>query len=393
MEVVVSAAGSAVVKTKEEPTLEWLALWLTPGLGPTRARRVVDHLGSAAAVFRASLTELEATGILASSAQSLATGKSMELAREEMARATAAGVEIVTLDDSLYPQQLKQIYDPPLVLYVRGQVEVISQPGIALVGTRHPTPYGSGMAERLACDLAAHGLVIISGMARGVDTAGHRGAIAAKGKTVAVFGTGIDVIYPKENSRLSEQILALGGALISEFPIGTSAFPQNFPIRNRIISGMSVGVLVVEAAEYSGTRITARCALEQNRDVFAVPGNVTNKNSWGPNTLIKQGAKLVATWEDVWEELPTEVRLLLTPATPESQPEGTASLFGEEGELAPHEKKIFALLKADESTHIDEIVERLEPDLSSSEIFAALFELELAGKVRQLPGKNFVKIF
>jgi DNA processing protein len=226
-----------------------------------------------------------------------------------------------------------------------------------------------------------------------VDTAGHRGAIAAKGKTVAVFGTGIDVIYPKENSRLSEQILALGGALISEFPFGTSAFPQNFPIRNRIISGMSVGVLVVEAAEYSGTRITARCALEQNRDVFAVPGNVTNKNSWGPNTLIKQGAKLVATWEDVWEELPTEVRLLLTPATPESQPEGTASLFGEEGELAPHEKKIFALLKADESTHIDEIVERLEPELSSSEIFAALFELELAGKVRQLPGKNFVKIF
>ena len=393
MEVVVSAAGSAVVKTKEEPTLEWLALWLTPGLGPTRARRVVEHLGSAAAVFRASLTELEATGILASAAQSLATGKSMELAREEMARATAAGVEIVTIDDSCYPQQLKQIYDPPLVLYVRGQVKVISQPGIALVGTRHPTPYGSGMAERLACDLAAHGLVIISGMARGVDTAGHRGAIAAKGKTVAVFGTGIDVIYPKENSRLSEQILALGGTLISEFPIGTSAFPQNFPIRNRIISGMSVGVLVVEAAEYSGTRITARCALEQNRDVFAVPGNVTNKNSWGPNTLIKQGAKLVATWEDVWEELPTEVRLLLTPATPESQPAGTASLFGEEGELAPHEKKIFALLKADESTHIDEVVERLEPELSSSEIFAALFELELAGKVRQLPGKNFVKIF
>src|SRR5438876_5786089 len=323
MEVVVSAAGSAVVKTKEEPTLEWLALWLTPGLGPTRARRVVEHLGSAAAVLRASLTELEATGILASAAQSLATGKSMELAREEMARATAAGVEIVTIDDSCYPQQLKQIYDPPLVLYVRGQ------PGIALVGTRHPTPYGSGMAERLACDLAAHGLVIISGMARGVDTAGHRGAIAAKGKTVAVFGTGIDVIYPKENSRLSEQILALGGALISEFPIGTSAFPQNFPIRNRIISGMSVGVLVVEAAEYSGTRITARCALEQNRDVFAVAGNVTNKNAWGPNTLIKQGAKLTATWEDVWEELPSQIRLALEPAKgAESRAGQTASLFG-----------------------------------------------------------------
>jgi DNA processing protein len=169
------------------------------------------------------------------------------------------------------------------------------------------------MAERLAIDLAARGLIIQSGMARGVDTAAHRGAIAAKGKTVAVFGTGVDVPYPKENTRLSEQIVALGGALISEFPLGTFAAPQNFPIRNRIISGMSMGVLVVEAAEYSGTRITARCALEQCREVFAVPGNVTNKNSWGPKTLIKQGAKLVATWEDVWEELPENVRLALAP--------------------------------------------------------------------------------
>jgi len=249
------------------------------------------------------------------------------------------------------------------------------------------------MAERLACDLAAQGLVIISGMARGVDTASHRGAIAAKGKTIAVFGAGVDVIYPKENSRLSEQILALGGALISEFPLGSASFPQNFPIRNRIISGMSVGVLVLEAAEYSGTRITARCALEQNRDVFAVPGNVTNKNSWGPNTLIKQGAKLVATWEDVWEDLPPEVKVRLTPSSsPESASGSPASLFPDEG-LPPHEKKILSLLKADEPTHIDELVERLEREMSSSEIFAALFELELGGKVRQMAGKNFVKSF
>jgi DNA processing protein len=373
--------------------LEWLALALTPGLGPTKARKLVEHFGTPEAVFRASLTELEGTGIQAVSAQSLATGKSTESAREEIARAAAADATVISMDDPSYPPRLKEIYDPPLILYVRGNAEVLTKPGLAMVGTRHPTPYGSGMAERLACDLAVQGLVIISGMARGVDTASHRGAIAAKGKTLAVFGTGVDVIYPKENSRLSEQILALGGALISEFPLGTFAAPQNFPIRNRILSGMSVGVLVVEAAEYSGTRITARCALEQNRDVFAVPGNVTNKNSWGPNTLIKQGAKLVATWEDVWEELPPEVRLALTPASsPESPGASSASLFPDEG-LPPHEKRILSLLKADEATHIDEIVEKLETELSSSEIFAALFELELAGKIRQMPGKNFVKSF
>ena len=387
-----SEAAAAISKTSET-SMPWLALALTPGLGPTKARRVIDFFGSVQALFRASLTELEAAGLRAVSAQSLGTGRSMELAQDEMGKAAAADAQIVALDDPRYPAQLKQIYDPPLILYVRGNDAVISQPGIALVGTRHPTPYGSGMAERLACDLAARGLVIFSGMARGIDTAGHRGAIAAKGKTVAVWGTGVDVVYPKENTRLVEQILCLGGAIISEFPMGTFPAPQNFPIRNRIISGISLGVLVVEAAEYSGTRITARCALEQNREVFAVPGNVTNKGSWTPNTLIKQGAKLVATWEDIWEELPTDVRLTLQPeGGNESQVGQTASLFGE-AELSPHEKKIFALLKADESTHIDDIVERLEPALSSSEIFAALFELELAGKVKQLPGKNFVKTF
>jgi DNA processing protein len=307
-------------------------------------------------------------------------------------KAADCGAKIIALEDTAYPARLKEIYDPPVVLFVRGSVEVLSSPGIAMVGTRHPTPYGLGMSERLSKDLAARGLVIISGMARGVDTASHRGAIEAGGKTVAVFGTGIDVIYPKENGRLSEQILSLGGALISEFPIGTFAAPQNFPIRNRIISGMSTGVLVVEAAEYSGTRITARCALEQNRDVYAVPGNVTNKSSWGPNTLIKQGAKLVATWEDVWEELPTDIQEALNSARDESSPSETASLFPDDAPT-PHEKKILRLLKSDESTHIDELVERLEEELSSSEIFSALFELELNGKVRQLPGKNFVKAF
>ena len=378
-----------------EQTLQWLALGMTPGLGPTRARHLVEHFGNIASIFRASLTELEATGLLAVSAQSIGTGKSLELAQEEIVRVKAAGVQLISLDDAAYPSRLKQIYDPPLVLYVRGTVDLLSHPGIAVVGTRHPTPYGLGMSERLSIDLAARGLIIFSGMARGVDTAAHRGAIAGKGKTVAVFGTGVDAPYPKDNTRLAEQIVALGGALVSEFPLGTFPAPQNFPIRNRIISGMSIGVLVVEAAEYSGTRITARCALEQNRDVFAVPGNVTNKNSWGPNTLIKQGAKLVATWEDVWEELPENVRLALAPAKTDESPEGAiASLFpSDDNPLSPHERRILALLKADEATHIDQIVETLETQMSSSEIFAALFELELAGKVRQLPGKNFVKSF
>jgi len=326
------------------------------------------------------------------SAQALATGKSMELAQEELAKAADAKARIISLSDPEYPTRLKEIYDPPVILFVKGSVELLSQPGIAMVGTRHPTPYGTGMAERLATDLAARGLVIISGLARGIDTASHRGAIAAKGKTVAVLGTGIDVLYPKENTRLAEQIHALGGALISEFPGGTSPTPQNFPIRNRIISGLSAGVLVVEAAEYSGTRITSRCALEQNRDVYAVPGNVTNKNSWGPNTLIKQGAKLVATWEDVWEELPTDVQVALGSMQIESLQPANASLFPDDVR-SPHEQKILKLLKADQSTQIDELVEMLENEMSSSEIFAALFELELNGKVRQLAGKNFVKSF
>ncbi len=373
--------------------MRWLALALTPALGPGRARKMVEHFGGIENAFRASLTELEASGLPAAAVQAIGTGKSLALAEEEIIRATSAGAQVITLGDDLYPALLKQIYDPPLVLYARGDAAPMAAPGIAVVGTRHPSPYGVGMAERLSCDLAARGLIIISGMARGVDTAAHRGALAGKGKTVAVFGTGIDVNYPRENEKLSRQILDTGGVLVSEFPMGTFAAPQNFPIRNRIISGMSCGVLVVEAGEYSGTRITARCALEQNRDVFAVPGNVTNRNSWGPNTLIKQGAKLTATWEDVWEELPPDVKLRLQPAaeTATERPT-TASLFDGDA-LSPHERKIYALLKADEPVQIDQLVEQLGPALSSSEIFAALFELELAGKIRQLPGKNYVRTF
>jgi DNA processing protein len=375
-------------------SLYWLALALTPGLGPTRGRKLAERFEKVEDIFHASLTELEALNLQAQSAQHIALGKSLEMAHEEFAKAAAGGVQVISRDDPGWPARLSEIYDPPLVLYLRGNLDALARPGIAIVGTRHPTPYGIGMAERLAGDLAARGIAIFSGMARGVDTAGHRGALKAKGKTVAVFGTGVDVIYPRENKKIAESILELGGALVSEFPLGTFAAPQNFPIRNRIISGLALGVLVVEAGEYSGTRITARCALEQSRELFAVPGNVISRNSWGPNTLIKQGAKLTATWEDVWEELPADVqRQLESERGPDASDGGpqAASLFDEQ--LTPREKKILAVLKQDALTHIDQIIERLEPDVSSSEIFAALFELELSGKIKQAPGKNFVKSF
>lgn len=373
-----------------------LALALTPQLGPTRLRRLFDRIPLVEDVFRASLTELEACALPAASAQSIALGDSLRLADEELQKVTA-GVQLVTLGSEFYPRPLAEIYDPPLVLYVRGEARCLLETGIAMVGTRHPSAYGSGMAERLAQDLANCGLVIISGMARGIDSVAHKGAVMAKGRTVAVFGTGVDVIYPRENRKLSEQILELGGALVSEFPMGTSPNPHNFPLRNRIISGLSRGVLVVEAGEYSGTRITSRCAVEQCREVFAVPGNVTNPLAWTPNTLIKQGAKLVATWEDVFEELPTEIRLELQKRqNGASQPEPkAASLFDPPpaAELSPAQKKVFGAIAADLPVQIDELIEKFDGALNSSEIFTALFELEMGNKIRQLPGKNFVRVF
>jgi DNA processing protein len=366
-------------------------------MGPTRIARAVKALGAAELLFEASLTELEATGMPAQSAQFIFDGKAREAAENEMQRVAEAGGSILTQADEAYPERLREIYDPPSVLWIRGNVDLLARPGIAVVGTRHPSPYGAGMAEMLSRDLANRRLVILSGMARGVDTAAHKGAIEAGGKTVAVWGTGIDVIYPKENKKLAENIVASGGTIVSEYPLGTFPAPQNFPIRNRILSGMSIGVLVIEAAEYSGTRITARCAMEQNRDVYAVPGNVTNKNAWGPNTLIKQGAKLTATWEDVWEDLPSQIRRQLedelgASAGDESKLAESASLFSNKP-LPQHEQTVLDKLRHDESTQLDDLIERLEAELGSAEIFTALFELELAGRVRQLPGKNYVRSF
>ena len=397
----VASPGSASHETR----LAWLAMALTPGLGRTRVARAVAQLqGGAAEIFELPLTGLEALRLPAESCQFLADGRARTAAEKEWKRVLDAGATLLTPDDEDFPARLLEIYDPPVVLWVRGSTQLLSRPGIAVVGTRSPSPYGAGMAELLSRDLANRRMTILSGMARGVDTAAHKGALSVGGATVAVWGTGLDVVYPKENKRLAEQIITSGNAIVSEFPMGTFPAPQNFPIRNRILSGMSVGVLVIEGGEHSGTRITARCAIEQNRDVYAVPGNVTNKNAWGPNTLIKQGARLTATWEDIWEDLPTQVRLSLenelesaapggrTAGSDESKPSGAASLFSE-APMQELERLVFDRLRHDEPLQLDELIEQMEGQLVSAEIFTALFELELAGRVKSLPGKNYVRSF
>ncbi|HUV70403.1 MAG TPA: DNA-processing protein DprA [Terracidiphilus sp.] len=374
-----------------EDRLAWLALALSPGLGPKRILDAMRGLEAPSDIFRLSLTALEGLRFPAAAAQFVFDGKARAAAEAEWAQVTAQGATIVSFGCPEYPERLKEIYDPPPVLWVRGDAGLLSRPSIAVVGTRHPTPYGSGIAEMLSRDLAARRLLIVSGMARGIDSCAHRGALTARMPTLAVWGTGIDVVYPKENKKLAEEILAGGGAIVSELPMGTFPAPQNFPRRNRILSGLSVAVLVVEASENSGTRVTARCAADQNRDLYAVPGNVTNKGSWTPNTLIKQGAKLVATWEDVWEDLPSQVRLELESLAPaESRSETTASLLPDPV-LRPQEAMVLEVLRTDASLQIDEILDLLEMQLTSSEVFTALFELEMAGRVRGLPGKNYVK--
>src|ERR1017187_1196968 len=393
-----SDAEQDALETKERARLGWMALALTPAMGPTRIAKAMARLGAAERVFEASLTELEGAGLPAQAAQFVFEGRAFIAAEDEAKRVAEAGGFLLTREDEAYPERLLEIYDPPAVLWIRGDATVLARPGIAVVGTRQPSPYGLGMAEMLSRDLANRRLTILSGMARGVDSAAHKGALDAGGKTVAVWGTGIDVVYPKENKRLAERIVESGGTIVSEYPLGTFPAPQNFPIRNRILSGMSVGVLVVEAGEYSGTRITARCAMEQNRDVYAVPGNVTSKNAWGPNTLIKQGAKLTATWEDVWEDLPSDVKHKLEDEMEaagqiESKTGGSACLFEDEKPMPEAERVVLERLRRDESVQLDTLIEGLEGTLGSAEIFTALFELELRGRVKQMPGKNYVRCF
>jgi DNA processing protein len=367
--------------------LGWLALALTPGLGARMAGKLLRAMGSPEAIFNASLTELESHRLPAAVAQVIDTRQPMSAAAKELAQAQAAGIRLLTWDEPEYPQRLREIYDPPPLLYVRGNIELLNRHLISIVGSRRPTPYGNQMAEKLARDLADRGLVIVSGLARGIDSCAHKGALRSPtGATIGVLGCGIDVIYPKENKKIFAE-MEKRGAIISEFAMGTFPGPQNFPIRNRVISGMSLGVVVVEGAQYSGSLITARLAMEFGREVYGVPGNATQPTSFGPNQLIKQGAKLVTSWEDVIEELPTPVRAELLPVETASSEERALLV---QKDMAPAEGTLYQLLGVDESRHVDDLVEL--SGLTSSEVLAALFDLELKGVVRQLPGKQFLKV-
>ena len=366
----------------------WLGIGRIEGLGIRSAHKLIDRFGSPQAAYMASLTELEMTGLPAHVCQAVFAQTGLKDAEKEIAAVAKLDCMLVTYASDEYPPLLRQISDPPLVLYVRGDARVLSQHAVAIVGTRRPSTYGLQVARRLARDLAERQLVIASGMARGMDSAAHHGPLKAKGKTVAVKGRGMDGISPAENKRLAQKIWE-SGAVISEFPLGTGPTPENFPIRNRIISGLSLGVIIVEAAEYSGSLITARLALEQNREGFAVPGNITAAQSFGPNHLIKQGAKLVDQWMDVVEEFPADIRMqLLPPAEALGEEAGQeATLF--EASLTPDQKQVFEVLRADEPLFVDSVFSSVS--LPQPRVLAALLELEMSGLIRQLPGKNFIR--
>ncbi len=370
-----------------DASLSWLALALTPGLASRLSARVLRRFASPEEVFRAPLADLESCNLPAQVAQAILKKEAFKRAEKELAGIRKiAGCCLLNWTEPEYPQMLLQIYDPPVLLYVRGDPQVLNLSGISIVGTRRPTLYGAQMAQRLGRDLAARGLVIISGLARGIDAIGQQGAMDAQGRAIGILGTGIDVCYPKENKKLYEKVLERG-AIISEFPLHTHPAPENFPVRNRIVAGLPLGVVVVEGAQYSGSLITARLAMEFGREVFGVPGNVTQPVSFAPNQLIKQGAKLVTSADDVIEELPTPVRAALVQA---EQPEAEHRNLLAAASLSGSEKKLYELLSAEESRHIDDIVE--QSGLNSSEVLVALFNLEMKGIIRQLPGKQFSKV-
>lgn len=365
---------------------------MTPGVGPRAATKLLERFGSAGAVFHARRTELESLRLKPETIESLIKQEFHQRAAGELERVKALGGDILILDDGSYPTLLREIDDPPPVLYVKGDWPAcFEQPGVGVIGSRQCSTYGENASEMLSRDLASRGIAIVSGLARGIDSAAHKGAIRGQGRTIAVMGTGIDAVYPRENNGLVREILGSGGCLVSQFPLGTPPLKDNFPYRNRIISGLSLGVLIIEANERSGSLITARLAMEQNREVMAVPGNITSGNSFGTNYLIKTGAKLVQQWQDVVAELPSEISAAILPPKLEETRAETAERQREliPADMNENERKVWALLAADDATHIDILLE--SSGLSFGDLNAVLVSLDIRDLIRVLPGKNYAR--
>jgi DNA processing protein len=355
----------------------WLALKSVPGIGNITFRRLLERFETPEAALTARPADLASVkGITSSVLEGISNKGWQRFADEESLRLKAIGTRIVTFTSTDYPKSLFEIHDPPPFLYVRGELKS-QETSVAIVGSRRATSYGLLATARMAEGLANHAVTVVSGMARGIDTAAHKGALAAGGRTIGVLGCGIDKVYPPENRKLFQD-MAEKGCLVSEFPMGTQPLAENFPRRNRIISGLSRGVLVVEAAENSGSLITAQYALEHGRDVFAVPGNITFASCRGSNRLIKQGAKLVDCVEDILEELPG---LLMGPATLAADAVPTRTFA-----LTPKEAAIYETL-ARSPLHIDDIIARTE--LTAGEVSSMLLHLELKGAVTPLPGTHY----
>ncbi len=360
----------------------YIALNLIDGIGPVRVRALLERFDRPENILEASRPDLmQVNGVGAEVARNITDWRETVKLDEELARIEKAGVQVVTREDAGYPKNLREIYDPPLVLYVRGTLTERDALAIGIVGSRRTTLYGQEMSRKLAYQLARVGVTVVSGLARGIDTAAHTGALQAKGRTVAVIGCGIDTVYPPENKKLADEIAAKGGAVVSEFPFGVKPDRQNFPMRNRIISGWSLGVVVVEANLKSGALITAKQAMEQGREVFAVPGRADSILSRGTNRLIKDGAKLTEDAEDILTEfeylLPKRDKL-----TDAGAPARPALQFTE------HEAKVLAQI-SDEETVVDEIIRG--SGLTSACVSATLLALEMKRVVRQLPGRQYVR--
>ncbi|MCE5242764.1 MAG: DNA-processing protein DprA [Syntrophobacteraceae bacterium] len=369
---------------EDESRIAWLTLKLISDLGNRSLLRLVRHFGSPVAVVNAGPKEVAAVpGLREQAAAALLKRQLLRAPEEEWESLQREGVRMICLGDPDYPSNLKAIPDPPAVLFVKGALEPRDLVSVAVVGSREASPTGMAFTERLCADLARSAVTVVSGFAVGIDRAAHCGALKAKGRTLAVLGCGLDVDYPRGSAQLGREI-AESGALLSEFPFGTPPAPMHFPLRNRIISGLALGVVVVEAAQRSGSLITARFALEQGREVFAVPGPASHFRSAGPHSLLKQGAKLVENVEDILEE----IRPLVKPS-PEMERRPEAKLKGvcPRPSVTPEEKALLDVLDHT-PRHIDDICRRLQWPVS--QVATMLLSLEMKGIVQQLPGKHFM---